>query len=116
MKNKLSLCEPITYATVSDLMLAPQKAVGQEDQLQPIKTGYLGYLASRSRHGTMSSFTEVRKSIMPLGKVGAVEPSEWTLFPPRTQLQGKKCSRGLKREDVVNFHMPSSGLGNSLPW
>lgn len=97
-------------------MLAPQRAVGQEAQLQPIKTGYLGYLASRSRHGTMSGFTEVRKSIMPLGNVGAIEPSEWTLFPPGTQLQGKKRSRGLKREDVVNFHMPSSGLGNSLSW
>lgn len=113
MKNKLSLCEPITYTPISDPMLAPQKAVEQEAQLQPVKTGFL---ASRSRHGTMSSFTEVRKSIMPLGKVGAAEPSEWTLFPSRTQLQGKKCSRGLKKEDVVNFHMPSSGLGNILSW
>lgn len=67
MKNKLSLCEPITYTPISDLILAPQKAVEQEAQLQPIKTGYL---ALGSRHGTMSNFTEVRKSIMPLGKVG----------------------------------------------
>lgn len=113
MKNKLSLCEPITYTPISDPMLAPQKAVEQEAQRQPVKTGFL---ASRSSHGTMSSFSEVRKSIMPLGKVGDAEPSEWTLFPPRTQLQGKKCSRGLKKEDVVNFHMPSSRLGNILSW
>lgn len=113
MKNKLSLCEPITYTPISDLILAPQKAMEQEAQLQPIKTGYL---ALGSRHETMSNFTEVRKSIMPLGKVGAAEPSEWTLFPPRTQLQGKKCSRGLKRDDVINFYMPSSGLGNIMSW
>lgn len=41
MKNELSLCEPITYTPVSDPMLAPQKAVEQEAQLQPFKTGYL---------------------------------------------------------------------------
>lgn len=53
----------------------------------------------------------VRKGIMALGKVEVAEPSEWTLFPPRTQLQGKKWPHGLKKEDVFNFHMPSSDQG-----